>query len=83
MPTVNFNHANLRDHQPGTWKQEEHLSTNGKWRSFLKVPHLPQHVISGNRLGKVKIHEIVSLTEIDWAGVPRCGVPVRQDGTNV
>jgi integrase len=28
---------------------------NGKWRSFPKVPHLLQYVISGNYFGKVKI----------------------------
>ena len=31
------------------------MSTNGKWRSFPKVPHLLQYVISGNYFGKVKI----------------------------
>jgi len=31
------------------------LSTDGKWRSFPKVPHLLQYVISGNYFGKVKI----------------------------
>ena len=37
-------------------KREEHLSKNGKWRSFPKVPHLLQYVISGNYFGKVKIN---------------------------
>jgi hypothetical protein len=32
------------------------LSANGKWRSFPKVPHLLQYVISGNYFGKVKIN---------------------------
>jgi hypothetical protein len=32
------------------------LSKNGKWRSFPKVPHLLQYVISGNYFGKVKIN---------------------------
>jgi hypothetical protein len=32
------------------------LSTDGKWRSFPKVPHLLQYVISGNYFGKVKIN---------------------------
>jgi len=32
------------------------LSNNGKWRSFPKVPHLLQYVISGNYFGKVKIN---------------------------
>ncbi len=36
-------------------KREEHLSKDGKWRSFPKVPHLLQYVISGNYFGKVKI----------------------------
>jgi len=44
-----------QDQQPGTRKREDHLSTDGKWRSFPKVPHLLQYVISGNYFGKVKI----------------------------
>ena len=32
------------------------MSTDGKWRSFPKVPHLLQYVISGNYFGKVKIN---------------------------
>ena len=31
------------------------MSANGKWRSFPKVPHLLQYIISGNYFGKVKI----------------------------
>ena len=46
----------LRDKQPSSRKREEHLSKNGKWRSFPKVPHLLQYVISGNYFGKVKIN---------------------------
>ena len=45
-----------RDNQPTPRKREEHLSTDGKWRSFPKVPHLLQYVISGNYFGKVKIN---------------------------
>ena len=32
------------------------MSTDGKWRSFPKVPQLQQYVISGNYFGKVKIN---------------------------
>ena len=46
----------LRDKQPGSRKRDEHLSSDGKWRSFPKVPHLLQYVISGNYFGKVKIN---------------------------
>jgi hypothetical protein len=45
----------LLDGQASPRKREEHLSKNGKWRSFPKVPHLLQYVISGNYFGKVKI----------------------------
>ena len=31
------------------------MSKDGKWRSFPKVPHRLQYVISGNCFGKVKI----------------------------
>jgi len=44
-----------QDNQPGKRKREEHLSSDGKWRSFPKVPHLLQYVSSGNYFGKVKI----------------------------
>ena len=44
-----------RDKQPGPRKREEHISANGKWRSFPKVPHLQQYVSSGIYFGKVKI----------------------------
>ena len=33
------------------------MSKNGKWRSFPKVPHLLEYVISGNYFGKVKIND--------------------------
>jgi integrase len=46
----------IRDKQPSSKKREEHLSANGKWRSFPRVPHLLQYVISGNYFGKVKIN---------------------------
>jgi hypothetical protein len=46
----------LRDKRPGPRKREDHLSKNGKWRSFPKVPHLLQYVISGTYFGKVKIN---------------------------
>jgi hypothetical protein len=45
-----------QDKHPSPRKREEHLSTDGKWRSFPKVPHLLQYVISGNYFGKVKIN---------------------------
>ena len=32
------------------------MSKDGKWRTFPKVPHLLQYVISGNYFGKVKIN---------------------------
>ena len=46
----------IPDHQPSPRKRENRLSKDGKWRSFPKVPHLLQYVISGNYFGKVKIH---------------------------
>ncbi|GEM_PF-1184906 len=38
-----------------TRKSEEHLSKDGKWRSFPKVPHLLQYVDNGNYYGRIKI----------------------------
>ena len=46
----------LREQRSNTRKREEHLSKDGKRRSFPKVPHLPQYVISDNYIGKVKIN---------------------------
>jgi integrase len=46
----------IRDKPPGARKREEHLSSDGKWRSFPKVPHLLQYIKSGNYFGKVKIN---------------------------
>jgi len=45
----------LQSNRLGSRKREDHLSKDGKWRSFPKVPHLLQYVSSGNYFGKVKI----------------------------
>jgi HipA-like protein len=53
-----------QERRPSERKREDHLSKDKKWRSFPKVPHLLQYVISGNYFGKVKIHGGVgSLTQ--------------------
>jgi hypothetical protein len=36
-------------------KREEHLSKDGKWRSFPKVPGLLQYVNNGNYYGRIKV----------------------------
>lgn len=36
-------------------KREEHLSSDGQWRSFPKVPHLLQYVSNGNYYGRIKV----------------------------
>jgi len=36
-------------------KQEENLSSDGKWRSFPKVPNLLQYVSNGNYYGRIKV----------------------------
>jgi hypothetical protein len=36
-------------------KREEHISPNGKWCSFPKVPSLLQYVNSGNYYGRIKV----------------------------
>lgn len=40
---------------PDNRKREEHLSNDGKWRSFPKIPHLLQYVSNGNYYGRIKI----------------------------
>jgi hypothetical protein len=44
-----------QEQPPGKRKREDHLSRDDKWRSFPKVPRLPQYVSSRNYFGKVKI----------------------------
>lgn len=36
-------------------KREEHLSPDGQWRSFPKVPHLLQYVSNGNYYARIKV----------------------------
>ena len=36
-------------------KRDEHLSSDGKWRSFPKVPNLLQYVSNGNYYGRIKV----------------------------
>jgi integrase len=38
-----------------TRKREAHLSKDGQWRSFPKVPHLLQYVSNGNYYGRIKV----------------------------
>ena len=39
---------------PASKKRHHHPPSDGRWRSFPKVPHLRQYIISGNCFGKVK-----------------------------
>lgn len=41
--------------KPNTRKRDEHLSSDGRWRSFPKVPNLLQYVSNGNYYGRIKI----------------------------
>ena len=43
------------DTQPNTRKRNEHLSNDGQWRSFAKVPHLLQYVSNGNYYARIKV----------------------------
>lgn len=43
------------DTQTNTRQREEHLSSDGQWRSFPKVPNLLQYVSNGNYYGRIKI----------------------------
>jgi len=43
------------DTEPAGRKREEHLSSDGKWRSFPKVPHLLQYASNGNYYGRIKV----------------------------
>ncbi len=37
-------------------KRDPHLSTDGKWRSFPKVPNLLQYVIAGTYYARCKVN---------------------------
>src|ERR1035441_5195838 len=43
------------DAQTNERKRGEHLSKDGQWRSFPKVPHLLQYVSNGNYYGRIKV----------------------------
>ena len=43
------------DATPDGRKRDMHLSKDGKWRSFPKVPHLLQYVPNGNYYGRIKL----------------------------
>lgn len=43
-------------HSQTTKKREEHLSKDGQWRSFPKVPNLLQYVSNGNYYGRIKVN---------------------------
>src|ERR1035441_4880326 len=43
------------DAQTNCRKREEHLSKDGQWRSFPKVPHLLQYVGNANYYGRIKV----------------------------
>src|ERR1035438_8721618 len=43
------------DTQMNGRKREEHLSKDGQWRSFPKVPNLLQYVGNGNYYGRIKV----------------------------
>jgi hypothetical protein len=45
------------DTQPNTRKRDAHLSKDGKWRSFPKVPHLLQYVGNNNYYGRIKVSD--------------------------
>jgi len=44
-----------RDTQISSRKRDEHLSHDGQWRSFPKVPNLIQYVNNGNYYGRIKV----------------------------
>jgi len=43
------------DIPPTNRKRDEHLSSDGKWRSFPKVPNLLQYANNGNYYGRIKV----------------------------
>jgi hypothetical protein len=36
-------------------KRDQHLSKDGRWRSFPKVPHLLQYISNGNYYARIKV----------------------------
>jgi len=54
-----------RDTKPVKPKRDEHLSADGKWRSFPKVPHLLQYVSTETYFGRVKIGRKIFRESLD------------------
>jgi hypothetical protein len=51
-----FNRAETTDTIPAsTRSRQQHLSGDGKWRSFSNVPNLLQYVGNGTYYGRIKI----------------------------
>jgi hypothetical protein len=48
-------------------KRDEHLSTDGRWRSFPRVPHLLQYVSNGNYYGRKKLNGKVIRESLETA----------------
>jgi integrase len=48
--------SSSQDTPPEGRKRDEHLSSDGKWRSFPRVPHLLQYVSNGNYYGRIKLN---------------------------
>jgi hypothetical protein len=48
-------------------KRDEHLSTDGKWRSFPRVPHLLQYVSNDNYYGRIKLNGKVIRESLETA----------------
>ena len=49
-------------------KREAHLSKDGQWRSFPKVPHLLQYVSNGNYYARIKVKGKIIRESLKTAG---------------
>ena len=56
------------DTQMNGRKREEHLSKDGQWRSFPKVPHLLQYVSNGNYYARIKVKGKIIRESLKTAG---------------
>jgi len=68
--------------KPNPRKREDCLSSNGKWRSFPKVPNLLHCVSNGNYYGRIKVGGKTIRERLKTAGVSTAAKLRRPDFVN-
>jgi hypothetical protein len=59
--------SSSQDNPPQGRKRDEHLSKDGKWRSFPRVPRLLQYASNGHYYGRIKLNGKVIRESLETA----------------